>query len=132
MSHAGQHHCGAHKNHVIGDVISHLAGDHLAAERLNRYITDGEVRLANLARARPARWQPQIMPSCSPCPADISKREAALRIAKAKYSGAVPTSATSIRRPTSSSRPRPFAHLFDTLSERRCRTVGEVRTNRVP
>ena len=37
------------KNHVIGDLISYQAGDHLAAERVNRYITDGEVRLANLA-----------------------------------------------------------------------------------
>jgi LssY C-terminus len=37
------------KNHVIGDVISYPAGDYLAAERVNRYITDGEVRLANLA-----------------------------------------------------------------------------------
>jgi hypothetical protein len=37
------------KNHVIGDVISYPAGDHLAPERVNRYITDGEVRLANLA-----------------------------------------------------------------------------------
>src|SRR5215470_6319226 len=27
------------KNHVIGDVTSHLAVDHLAAERVNRYIT---------------------------------------------------------------------------------------------
>jgi hypothetical protein len=27
------------------------------------------------------------MLSCSPCPGDISKQEAALRIAKAKYSG---------------------------------------------
>jgi len=34
---------------VIGDVISCPAGDHRAAERVNRYITDGEVRLANLA-----------------------------------------------------------------------------------
>ena len=37
------------KNHAIGDVIPYPAGDHLAAERVNRYITDGEVRLANLA-----------------------------------------------------------------------------------
>src|SRR5262249_16128133 len=37
------------KNHEIGDVTSYPAGDHLAAERVNRYITDGEVRLANLA-----------------------------------------------------------------------------------
>ena len=34
---------------MIGDVISYPAGDHLAAERVNRYITGGEVRLANLA-----------------------------------------------------------------------------------
>jgi hypothetical protein len=34
---------------VIGDVISYPAADHLAVERVNRYITDGEVRLANLA-----------------------------------------------------------------------------------
>jgi hypothetical protein len=34
---------------VIGDVISYSAGDHLAADRVNRYVTDGQVTLANLA-----------------------------------------------------------------------------------
>jgi hypothetical protein len=37
------------KNHVIGDVISYSAGDHLSADRVNRYVTDGQVTLANLA-----------------------------------------------------------------------------------
>jgi hypothetical protein len=37
------------KNHVIGDAISYPAGDHLAAERVNRYVTDGQVALATLA-----------------------------------------------------------------------------------
>jgi hypothetical protein len=37
------------KNHVIGDAISWSAGDHRAAERVNRYITDGQVALAALA-----------------------------------------------------------------------------------
>ena len=37
------------KNRVIGDVTSYSAGDRLAAERVNRYITDGQVSLASLA-----------------------------------------------------------------------------------
>jgi hypothetical protein len=37
------------KNHVIGDVISYAGGDDLGTERVNRYITDGQVALANLA-----------------------------------------------------------------------------------
>jgi hypothetical protein len=36
------------KNRVIRDVASYRAGDHLAAERVNRYITDGHVMLASL------------------------------------------------------------------------------------
>jgi hypothetical protein len=36
------------KNRVIGDVTSYRAGDHLSAERVNRYITDGQVTLASL------------------------------------------------------------------------------------
>jgi hypothetical protein len=36
------------KNRVIGDVSSYRADDHLAAERVNRYITDGHVMLASL------------------------------------------------------------------------------------
>ena len=37
------------KNHVILDAIAWSAGDHLAAQRVNRYITDGQVTLATLA-----------------------------------------------------------------------------------
>jgi hypothetical protein len=37
------------KNRVIADVISYPAADHLSAERVNRYITDGRVTLASLA-----------------------------------------------------------------------------------
>jgi LssY C-terminus len=37
------------KNHVILDAIAWSAGDHLAAERVNRYVTDGQVTLATLA-----------------------------------------------------------------------------------
>ncbi len=37
------------KNHVIGDAISYPASDHPLAEPVNRYITDGQVTLANLA-----------------------------------------------------------------------------------
>jgi hypothetical protein len=37
------------KNRVIGGVTSYPTGDHLAAERVNRYITDGQVTLASLA-----------------------------------------------------------------------------------
>jgi len=33
---------------VIGDVFSYPAADHAAAERVNRYITDGQVAVANL------------------------------------------------------------------------------------
>ena len=36
------------KHHVIDKVSSYPAGDQPAAERVNRYITDGEVALANL------------------------------------------------------------------------------------
>ncbi len=36
------------KNRVIGDVTLYRAGDHLSAERVNRYITDGHVTLASL------------------------------------------------------------------------------------
>jgi len=36
-------------NRVIGDVSSYPAADHLSAERVNRYITDGRVTLASLA-----------------------------------------------------------------------------------
>jgi len=35
-------------NRVIVDVTSHAAADHLAAERVNRYMTDGVVTLASL------------------------------------------------------------------------------------
>jgi LssY C-terminus len=38
------------KNRVIGEVQSYQAGQHLPGERVNRYITDGEVKVANLAR----------------------------------------------------------------------------------
>jgi hypothetical protein len=34
---------------VIGDVLSYPTADHPATERVNRYITDGQVALANLA-----------------------------------------------------------------------------------
>ena len=37
------------KNRVIGDATSYPAADHLSAERVNRYITDGRVTLASLA-----------------------------------------------------------------------------------
>jgi hypothetical protein len=37
------------KHHGIGDVRSYPAADHAAAERVNRYVTDGRVALANLA-----------------------------------------------------------------------------------
>jgi LssY C-terminus len=37
------------RNRVIGDVTSYPAGDHSAAEHVNRYITDGQVTLASLA-----------------------------------------------------------------------------------
>ena len=37
------------KNRVIEDVTSYQPGQHLTAERVNHYITDGEVTLANLA-----------------------------------------------------------------------------------
>ena len=36
------------KNRVIGDLNSYRAGQHLPAERVNRYVTDGEVIAANL------------------------------------------------------------------------------------
>jgi hypothetical protein len=36
------------KSRVIGDVTLYRAGDHLSAERVNRYITDGHVKLASL------------------------------------------------------------------------------------
>jgi hypothetical protein len=35
-------------NRVIADVTSYPAADHLAAERVNRYLTDGVVTLASL------------------------------------------------------------------------------------
>jgi hypothetical protein len=37
------------KIRVIGEVTSYSTGDHLAVERVNRYITDGQVTLASLA-----------------------------------------------------------------------------------
>ncbi len=37
------------KNRVIGNVISYPIDDYRVAERVNRYITDGQVTLANLA-----------------------------------------------------------------------------------
>ena len=37
------------KNRVIGDTKSYQAGQELTTERVNRYITDGEVTLANLS-----------------------------------------------------------------------------------
>jgi hypothetical protein len=37
------------KYHVIADVLSYPAGDNAAAERVNRYITDGQVAVASLA-----------------------------------------------------------------------------------
>jgi hypothetical protein len=37
------------KSKVIGDVKSYQSGQYLPTERVNRYITDGEVTLANLA-----------------------------------------------------------------------------------
>jgi len=37
------------KYRVIGDVLSYAARDHPGAERVNRYVTDGQVALANLA-----------------------------------------------------------------------------------
>ena len=37
------------RHRVIGEVISYPAGDRLAAERVNRYLTDGHVALAILA-----------------------------------------------------------------------------------
>ena len=37
------------EHRVIGNVILYPADDHLAAERVNRYVTDGRVALANLA-----------------------------------------------------------------------------------
>jgi len=36
------------KNRLIGDMNFYRAGEHLPAERVNRYITDGEVSAANL------------------------------------------------------------------------------------
>lgn len=36
------------KNRVIGDLNSYRAGDNLPAERVNRYVTDGEVIVSNL------------------------------------------------------------------------------------
>ena len=42
------------KHHGIGDALSYPAGDHAGAERVNRYITDGQVALANLACDRAA------------------------------------------------------------------------------
>jgi hypothetical protein len=38
------------KNRVIDDVRSYQAGQHLPTERVNHYITDGEVTVASLAR----------------------------------------------------------------------------------
>ena len=37
------------KNRVIGDVTSYRSGQHLPMERVNRYVTDGEMTLASLA-----------------------------------------------------------------------------------
>jgi hypothetical protein len=37
------------KNRLIGNVILYPADDRVAAERVNRYVTDGRVTLANLA-----------------------------------------------------------------------------------
>src|SRR5262249_37029642 len=37
------------RNGVIGKVTLHPADDHLLAERVNRYITDGQITLADLA-----------------------------------------------------------------------------------
>jgi hypothetical protein len=36
------------KNRVIGDLNSYRAGQHLPAERVNHYVTDGEVVASNL------------------------------------------------------------------------------------
>jgi hypothetical protein len=37
------------KNRVIGDLNLYRAGQHLPAERVNHYVTDGEVIAASLA-----------------------------------------------------------------------------------
>jgi hypothetical protein len=37
------------KNRVIGDMESYRAGQHLPTERVNHYITDGEVKVASLS-----------------------------------------------------------------------------------
>ena len=36
------------KNRAIGDVISYQSGQHLPVERVNHYVTDGEVTVASL------------------------------------------------------------------------------------
>ena len=37
------------RNRVIGDVTSYRSGDKVGTDRINRYITDGDVTLASLA-----------------------------------------------------------------------------------
>jgi hypothetical protein len=49
-------------NRVIADVTSYSANDHLAVERVNRYITDGQVTVASLAYSTASPAPPQPTP----------------------------------------------------------------------
>ena len=58
ITHATDADTNAERDHIIGelrgkqvirDVTSYQSGQHLPAQRVNRYITDGEITLANLA-----------------------------------------------------------------------------------
>ena len=49
------------KHRVIAEVTSYKSGQHLPVERVNRYVTDGEVSVASLTAVRSKSEQFQLV-----------------------------------------------------------------------